>query len=962
MNKRTRNRARVVVGIVLLLVIAAAATWLILRPHPAAQWVDPDLAAYEKLKAASAIEPELYFENGFPRGVRLDIQVPGATPAERAINYLSTYQDFYHLDRAGNAVAVSRSISLQGIDAVTVYQTFNGVPVHGGEMVVSLKGDHVWSTVGALRPDLSLNVIPSSTATGAEAIARAYLGLPADSPVIGATTLMIFDRSLSEDVPSDPHLVWRVTSLALLKQVLVDDATGEVLLTIRMTDLGEAGYIDLSVKDAYDFFNYDNTYCFQNLLQDPAADENGVAPAYNGDPDALAAFLDARITYDYFYSAYDMNSWDHAGEQIKIYIHANLENAAWLGICNAIEFGTGWITLDILAHEYTHGIIAHTGVLEDPGQPSALNESYADLQSVMVDPSNWIHGDGRPCCLSDPGRDLSNPSAKSMPDRFSEYFYTSDDDDGGGSHTNMSINSYAYYLIAEGGTHPDTGITVQGIGRDQMGRLAFIAMQTVPSSAKFIDARNQTIWIAQGRGYSDFEICQIRNAFHAVEIGEGDLDCDGTPDQDELNTDNDTIQDSLDNCPFVYNPSQQDTDKDGRGDACDLDVDGDGVPQQICFSDICSPLDNCPAVPNATQLDSDHDGLGNACETHPFDGDGDGFIDLKDNCPLVPNHDQKDSNANGIGDACEATWPGSGSSIIPDGNSNDIEITGSVTQLPLPACPPAADDQSSQQLLFSGVPDNLQLTVIDDGGQNAGSLDQQDGDGEMGYTPQGGHSYFLLALGDALSSSGAAAHFSVSVICSGANMIAPTWIPGTPTASPTATFTATSTATSIMLTAGPSWTPNWSSTPTATRTPTPLLTLTATPARGLPSPLITATATRQPPPTPTVSAFTMNGRGTVSNSAGCSTNATSITLSVLSSGSATLVVTYHSFIQNNPCQTGSTLGTVTIYGTANPGDKTVTFSYYDPLMFNPAHGTLSYASGYPSGEVFCQENWKVTMP
>jgi hypothetical protein len=43
--------------------------------------------------------------------------------------------------------------------------------------------------------------------------------------------------------------------------------------------------------------------------------------------------------------------------------------------------------------------------------------------------------------------------------------------------------------------------------------------------------------------------------------------------------DGDGVEDSLDDCPAVYNPGQQDTDHDGAGDACDLTVtfplDGD---------------------------------------------------------------------------------------------------------------------------------------------------------------------------------------------------------------------------------------------------------------------------------------------------------------------------------------------------------------------------------------------------
>jgi PKD repeat protein len=98
----------------------------------------------------------------------------------------------------------------------------------------------------------------------------------------------------------------------------------------------------------------------------------------------------------------------------------------------------------------------------------------------------------------------------------------------------------------------------------------------------------------------------------------------------ELDTDKDGIPDSRDNCPFVVNPGQFDLDRDGLGDACDPDVDGDGVPQ---LDGGGRTLDNCPLVPNANQKDSRGDGIGDACRG---DSDGDGIQDDEDECPWGP--------------------------------------------------------------------------------------------------------------------------------------------------------------------------------------------------------------------------------------------------------------------------------------------------------------------------------------
>ena len=115
-----------------------------------------------------------------------------------------------------------------------------------------------------------------------------------------------------------------------------------------------------------------------------------------------------------------------------------------------------------------------------------------------------------------------------------------------------------------------------------------------------------------------------------------------------LDKDGDGIADGSDNCPSNKNASQTDTDKDGKGDACDTDDDGDGV---------ADGSDNCPTTKNATQTDTDKDGKGNACDT---DDDNDGVTDSKDNCATVGNKGQLDTDKDGKGDACDTDDDGDG--------------------------------------------------------------------------------------------------------------------------------------------------------------------------------------------------------------------------------------------------------------------------------------------------------------
>jgi gliding motility-associated-like protein len=183
-------------------------------------------------------------------------------------------------------------------------------------------------------------------------------------------------------------------------------------------------------------------------------------------------------------------------------------------------------------------------------------------------------------------------------------------------------------------------------------------------------ATNFTITATNSAGTSSVQFSLLIDTGATNQIV--DTDRDGVPDTIDIDDDGDGIVDIND--AFPTNPSEwKDTDRDGTGDNTDLDDDNDGI------LDGCDVDVNGDGIPD-NGFDFDGDGTIDSCDT---DKDGDGVNNTTDNCPDVPNIDQADRDRDGQGDVCDTMELNVSEAITPNGDGeNDTWVIYNLENYP----------------------------------------------------------------------------------------------------------------------------------------------------------------------------------------------------------------------------------------------------------------------------------------
>lgn len=329
------------------------------------------------------------------------------------------------------------------------------------------------------------------------------------------------DRIMTENLESMANAP--ATALTKYKGTrnIMTDYTGT---TYRLRETGRG--LGVETYDLNNSTNYGNALDFTNATTSWTA--------VNADQIARDAHWGTEMTYDYYLNTFGRNSINNAGLKLLSYVHYsnNYANAFWDG--DRMTYGDGdgsvgaFTTLDICAHEITHGLTEYTANLDYSYESGALNEGFSDifgatvefLSSPPFEAGNWLIGED----IGEAFRSMSNPNAYDQPDTYQGDSWYTGSQDNGGVHINSGVLNFWYYLLCQGGSGTnDNGdaYTVASITMEKAQRIAF-RMLTVylVNSSEFADARTASIQACTDLyGSCSPELMSTTNAWYAVGVG-----------------------------------------------------------------------------------------------------------------------------------------------------------------------------------------------------------------------------------------------------------------------------------------------------------------------------------------------------------------------------------------------------------------------------------------------------------
>ncbi|MEV8590653.1 M4 family metallopeptidase [Streptomyces sp. NPDC051180] len=443
-------------------------------------------------------------------------------------------------------------------------RTYAGLPVLGGDLIVAeSKAGATTAVTKSSRAelknvDLSADVAPAAAEKQAVGLAaaegskkaaadrapRKVVWMAQGAPVLAYETVV---GGLQHDgTPNELHVVTDAKSGAkLFEWQAIETGVGNTMYSGQVT-LGTAPSYTLTDTGRGNHKTYDlnGGTSGTGTLFSNTTDTWGNGLPSNRATAGADAHYGAALTWDYYKNVHGRSGirGDGVGAYSRVHYGNAYVNAFWSDSCFCMTYGDGTgntkplTSIDVAAHEMTHGVTSNTAGLVYSGESGGLNEATSDIFAAAVefyannasDPGDYlvgekidIRGNGTPLRYMDkPSKDGSSKDA----------WYS-----GIGSidvHYSSGPANHFFYLLSEGsgaktvnGVNYDSptsdGLPVTGIGIDKARLIWFKALTTkFGSSTNYAGARTGTVAAAtELYGAGSPEVTAVENAWAGINVG-----------------------------------------------------------------------------------------------------------------------------------------------------------------------------------------------------------------------------------------------------------------------------------------------------------------------------------------------------------------------------------------------------------------------------------------------------------
>ncbi|MFB6773970.1 M4 family metallopeptidase [Streptomyces sp. NPDC056337] len=445
-------------------------------------------------------------------------------------------------------------------------RTYDGLPVLGGDLVVTSDAGTtervVKATSKAIRPatvtpgisagKAEQQAVSVAKAAGAEGAAadrapRKVVWAAQGTPVLAYETVV---GGLQEDgTPNELHVITdAATGAKLFEYQAIHNGTGNTMysgsVTLGTAQSGSSYTLTDTTRGNHKTYNLNRGTSGTGTLFSGPDDVWGNGQASNAETAGADAHYGAALTWDYYKNVHGRSGirGDGVGAYSRVHYGNNYVNAFWSDSCFCMTYGDGsgnvnpLTSIDVAAHEMTHGVTSNTAGLVYSGESGGLNEATSDIFGAAVefhannssDVGDYligeeidINGDGTPLRYMDkPSKDGASKDA----------WYS-----GIGNidvHYSSGPANHFFYLLSEGsGTKTINGVTydsptsdglpVTGIGRDKAAKIWFRALTTkFTSTTNYAAARTGTLAAAgELYGTDSTEYKRVQDAWAGINVG-----------------------------------------------------------------------------------------------------------------------------------------------------------------------------------------------------------------------------------------------------------------------------------------------------------------------------------------------------------------------------------------------------------------------------------------------------------